>query len=89
MLLDLKHWSVDSQNQFLAYKNYNCSKTDSILFFISIFNFSFTSVLAPANTLIKHFGIIVEQNWTRSSTDIPENILIIIVSIMSCIFQDS
>ena len=86
MLLDLKHWSVDSQNQFLAYKNYN---RDSILFFISIFNFSFTSVLAPANTLIKHFGIIVEQNWTRSSTDIPENILIIIVSIMSCIFQDS
>ena len=60
MLLDLKHWSVDSQNQFLTYKNYKSE--DSILFFISIFNFSFTSGLAPANTLVKHFGIIVEQN---------------------------
>jgi hypothetical protein len=35
---------------------------DIILFAISFFNFSFVSGLTPANTLLKHFGIIEEQN---------------------------
>jgi hypothetical protein len=86
MVLFHDHYYIyDCSNMIDQQQNYSCSKMDVILFVISFFNFSFASGLTPANTIVKHFGIIVVQNWIRSSTGIPENILLIIVSIISCI----